>query len=120
MLQGKGPYTILAPTDKAANIEALKSKSPARVQNLVNSHILKGRIKSNALGNFKSVQTWNGRTLRVSKQKGTIHVGPATVVREDIICSNGVIQVVNAVMVPRGETVADHKKAPETKIKKKK
>ncbi len=115
MLQGKGPFTILAPTDKAANIEALKG---SKVQDAVYSHILKGKIKSNELDNYKVVQTWNGHTLHVSKQKGVIHVGRAKIIREDIVCSNGVIQVVDAVIVPKGD--AEHKKPPETKSKKKK
>jgi uncharacterized surface protein with fasciclin (FAS1) repeats len=118
-LRGKGPFTILAPTDKAANIEALKSKSGAKLQDVVESHILKGKIKSGELDNVKSVQTWNGHTLHVSKHKGVIHVGRAGIIREDIVCSNGVIQVVDAVITPKGEA-AEHKKQAETKTKKKK
>jgi uncharacterized surface protein with fasciclin (FAS1) repeats len=118
MLKGKGPFTILAPKDTAANIDALKGKNGARLQDVIYSHILKGKFRSDELDNLKSVQTWNGHTLRVSKQKGVLHIGKAGIRREDIVCSNGVIQVVDAVIVTKGET-AEHKKQAEPKKKKK-
>ncbi len=119
MLKGKGPFTILAPTDKAANIEALKGKNGARLQDVLYTHILKGKLKSNELDNLKVVQTWNGHTLHVHKEKGVLHIGRAGIVRDDIICGNGVIQVVDAVIVPKGET-PEHNKQAEPKSKKKK
>jgi uncharacterized surface protein with fasciclin (FAS1) repeats len=119
MLKSKGPFTILAPTDKAANIEALKGKNGARLQDVVNSHILKGKLRSDELDNLKSVQTWNGHTLRVHKVKGVLHIGKAGIRREDIVCANGVIQVVDAVIVPGGKE-DEHKPAEAKHTKKKK
>jgi len=100
MLRGKGPYTLIVPSDRAPGAAQLKAKSSRRLQSEVYGHILKGKYKSADLKGMKVVQTWNGERLRVSSAKGRVTIGQAAVVR-DIVCANGVIQVVDAEVVSR-------------------
>ncbi len=115
MLRGKGPYTIIAPTDRAAGIDTLKGK---KLQDTLYAHILKGRIEYGEIKNMKSVQTWNGRILRIHTEGGKLHVGRAGISKSDIEASNGVILIADAVVGSGGgKPSTPHKKQPADKPK---
>ncbi|MFA5865499.1 MAG: fasciclin domain-containing protein [Phycisphaerae bacterium] len=126
MLRGKGPYTIMAPTDRAfAKLpkgtldDLMKPKNRTELQNLLYAHIFKGELTLAELKNVKSIQTWNGHTLRVRSENDGIYVGKAKVGKMDIVTGNGVVHSVNAVIMPKSKGAVTHKKSSEAKHKQK-
>ena len=104
-LQGKGPFTVFAPTDAAfakvpkATLAALaKNKSELRAVLLY--HVAAGRLTANKVVQAKSVKTLQGGSLKVRVSKGAVTVGGARVVTANIAASNGVIHVINKVLIP--------------------
>ena len=105
-LQAKGPYTVFAPTDAAfakvpkATLQAL-AKDKAKLRAVLLYHVAKGRITAAKVVKLRSVKTLNGRSLKVRVSHGTVAIGGARVVTADIGASNGVIHVINTVLIPR-------------------
>jgi uncharacterized surface protein with fasciclin (FAS1) repeats len=105
-LEGKGPFTVFAPTDAAfakvpkSVLNSLKhNRSELRAVLLY--HVLKGKITAAKLVKLHSVKTLNGQSLTVHVNNGTVTVGGATVIKANIAASNGVIHVINRVLIPR-------------------
>ena len=105
-LEGKGPFTVFAPTDAAfakvpkATLAALmKDKSKLRAVLLY--HVLAGKITAAKLEKMHSVKTLNGQSLTIKVMGGTVMVGDATVTKANVAASNGVIHVINKVLIPR-------------------
>lgn len=104
-LKGKGPFTVLAPTDKAfakipkADLEALL-KDKAKLTAVLTYHVVPGKImaKDVKVGQFKSLQ---GSNLIVATNYGTVTVNNAKVIKTDIEASNGVIHVIDSVILPK-------------------
>ncbi len=104
-LQGKGPFTLFAPTDAAfakvpaSTLEALaKNKSELRAVLLY--HVVSGRLTASKVVAAKSVKTLEGGSLKVRSSNGAVTVGGARVVEANISASNGVIHVINKVLIP--------------------
>jgi transforming growth factor-beta-induced protein len=107
-LKGEGPFTVFAPSDSAfANLpegtveNLLKDKTA--LQSVLTYHVIPGRVLSSDLpaGATKKVQTVNGQMLTVSKdEKGNVMVDGAQVANADIITGNGVIHVIDSVVLP--------------------
>ena len=104
-LQAKGPYTVFAPTDAAfakvpkATLQAL-AKDKAKLRAVLLYHVAKGRVTAAKVVKLHSVKTLNGRSLKVRVSHGTVTIGGARVIRADIGASNGVIHVINKVLIP--------------------
>ena len=104
-LKGKGPFTVFAPTDEAfaklsaGTLEALlndKQKlSAVLTYHVVPGQVLAAQVKPGA------VKTVQGQSLTVSTMGGAVMVDNAKVVKTDIAASNGVIHVIDAVIVPK-------------------
>lgn len=105
-LEGKGPFTVFAPTD-AAFAKVPKSTLAALAHNRNNLravllyHVLKGNITAAKLVKLHSVRTLNGQSLSVHLTHGAVTVGGAKVIKANITASNGVIHVINQVLIPR-------------------
>jgi uncharacterized surface protein with fasciclin (FAS1) repeats len=105
-LQGKGPFTVFAPTDAAfakvpkATLQAL-AKDKAKLRAVLLYHVLKGKLTAAKLAKLHSVRTLNGQSLKVRVSHGTVTVGGARVISADVGASNGVIHVINKVLIPR-------------------
>jgi uncharacterized surface protein with fasciclin (FAS1) repeats len=105
-LEGKGPFTVFAPTD-AAFAKVPKSTLAAlahdrdKLRAVLLYHVLKGKITAAKLIKLHSVRTLNGQSLRVRVTNGVVTVGGARVVKANITASNGVIHVINQVLIPR-------------------
>ena len=104
-LKGKGPFTVFAPTDEAfakipkADLDALlmdKSKLTA----VLTYHVVPGKIQSKDIkpGNVKTVQ---GSELTIAKTSGGVTVDAAKVTSADIVADNGVIHVIDTVLMPK-------------------
>ena len=105
-LQGKGPYTVFAPTDAAfakvpkATLDAL-GKDKAKLRAVLLYHVAKGKLTAAKVVKRSSVKTLNGQRVRVRVRDGKVYVGGARVTTADVRASNGVIHVINKVLIPR-------------------
>ena len=107
-LKGKGPFTVFAPADPAfaalpaGTVDGLLKDVPA-LKGVLTYHVVSGRILAEdiPLNATKKVPTANGRELTVSRDRdGNVTVNGAKVVSADILAGNGVIHVVDAVLLP--------------------
>ena len=104
-LQGKGPFTVFAPTDAAfakvpkATLAAL-GKNKAKLKAVLLYHVAKGKVASGQVVKLKSVKTLQGGSLSIKVAGGKVYVGGARVVKPDVMASNGVIHVINKVLIP--------------------
>jgi len=119
-LSGKGPFTVFAPTDEAfAKLgkqkisELLEPKNKQMLADILTYHVVSGAVKSDAAAKLSFAPTVEGSAIRVEAgaKKGTLTVDGANVVKTDILCSNGVIHVIDAVILPRPNIVATAKNA---------
>jgi uncharacterized surface protein with fasciclin (FAS1) repeats len=105
-LEGKGPLTVFAPTDAAfaklprATVTALEHNR-AKLRAVLLDHVVKGRITAAQLVKRHSVKTLNGKSLKVRVKNGVVTVGGVRVIKTNIAASNGVIHVINGVLIPR-------------------
>jgi uncharacterized surface protein with fasciclin (FAS1) repeats len=105
-LQGKGSFTVFAPTDRAfskvpkATLDAL-GKDKAMLRSVLLYHVAKGKLPAAKVVKRKSIRTLNGQRVRVRVRGGKVFVGGARVTTPDVVASNGVIHVINRVLIPR-------------------
>jgi len=105
-LEGKGPFTVFAPTDAAfAKVPkatlAVLEHNRSKLRAVLLYHVLKGKLTAAQLVKLHSVKTLNGQSLSVRVQDGTVFVNGARVVKANIAASNGVIHAINQVLSPR-------------------
>ena len=106
-LKGKGPFTVFAPTDAAfAKLpagtieELLKPENKAKLTRILTSHVVAGSVGSAQVVKMKSAKALSGVTLDIKTSGSSVMVDNATVVKTDIAASNGVIHVIDTVIVP--------------------
>ena len=111
-LKGKGPFTVFAPTDEAfaklpeGTVETLlKPENKAKLAAILTCHVAVGKAKIKEAAMFKSTQTVNGAsfTIAVNLTDGSVYIGDAKVIKTDIQCSNGVIHVIDSVLMPEAK-----------------
>ncbi len=104
-LKSAGPFTVFAPTDDAfkklpaGTIEALL-KDTDKLKGILTYHVVAGKVLAADVVKLKSAKTVEGQSVKISAKGGKVTVGAATVVKTDIICDNGVIHVIDAVLLP--------------------
>ena len=104
-LDGSGPFTVFAPTDAAfdalpaGTVEALL-QDPQTLASILTYHVVSGRVEAAQVVNLNSATTLNGAAVTISVDGGVVRVDDATVVQTDIQASNGVIHVIDAVILP--------------------
>jgi len=105
VLQGEGPFTVFAPTDEAfaklpaGTVEALLADKDALIR-VLTYHVVAGDVTSAAVVNLTSAQTVAGIAAPIEVRMGNVYVAGAKVVTADIRASNGVIHVIDTVMLP--------------------
>ncbi len=106
-LKGPGPFTVFAPTDDAfAKLppgtldDLLKPENKGKLTAILTYHVVPGAVTSRQVTNLKEAKTVNGSTLQVSTRDGKVMINNADVVKPDIETSNGVIHVIDAVLLP--------------------
>ena len=104
-LQGEGPFTVFAPTDDA--FAALPEGAlddlladPEALANVLTYHVVDGDVASTDLSDGMEVEALNGDTLTITIDGDTVKVNDATVTTADIETSNGVIHVIDTVLLP--------------------
>jgi uncharacterized surface protein with fasciclin (FAS1) repeats len=106
-LKGAGPFTVFAPTDEAfAKLPAgvlddlLKPENKAKLQAILTYHVVPGKVMASQVTGLTSAKTVNGKSLRIAVKDGTVMIDDARVVKTDIVTSNGVIHVIDSVVLP--------------------
>ena len=113
-LNGKGPFTVFAPTDAAfAKLPAgtlemlLKPENKAKLAAILTYHVVPGAVKAADVVKLKYAGTVNGQRVDIKVDGAKVTVDGAAVTDTDIACSNGVIHVIDAVILPVDGTVVD-------------
>merc|ERR1712170_131584 len=116
-LSSKGPFTVFAPTNEgfaalpAGTVDSLlKPENKAQLADILTYHVLGSEVKSTDLKPFQRVPTVEGKKLHVLAEGGKVLVGPSikelkTVVAADNAASNGVVHIIDGVMLPPAEAV---------------
>jgi uncharacterized surface protein with fasciclin (FAS1) repeats len=105
VLQGEGPFTVFAPTDEAfaklpaGTVEGLLADKEALIK-VLTYHVVSGKVMSDAVVNISSAETVAGIEAPVEVRMGDVFVGGAKVIKADVHTSNGVIHVIDTVMLP--------------------
>ena len=108
-LKGPGPFTVFAPTDAAfAKLPAgtvemlLKPENKAKLVAILTYHVVPGAVTAKDIaGKVREVKTVEGDVLVVDATGGTVKVDNASVVTADVMASNGVIHVIDTVVMPK-------------------
>ena len=107
-LKGPGPFTVFAPTDAAfaklpaGTVEALlKPENKAKLTRILTSHVVAGKVMAADAAKLTSAKAVSGDTLTVAAQGGSVMIDKAKVVKTDIAASNGVIHVIDTVILPK-------------------
>lgn len=107
-LQGKGPFTVFAPTDaafaklpKGTVEDLLKPENKEKLASILKYHVVAGSVLSKDVIGLESAKTVNGQSLSIKVKDGAVSIDGANVVKTDIACSNGVIHVIDTVVLPK-------------------
>jgi uncharacterized surface protein with fasciclin (FAS1) repeats len=106
-LKGQGPFTVFAPTDEAfAKLPAgtvndlLKPENKQKLQRILSYHVVPGRVSSADVEKLRTAKAVSGDTIDITVSGGTVEVDNARVVKTDIQASNGIIHVIDSVILP--------------------
>ena len=109
-LKGAGPFTVFAPTDEAfAKLPAgtldnlLRPENRATLRRILTYHVVAGKVMAADVMKMRSAKTVNGDSLAIATHNGGVMADNARVVKTDIAATNGVIHVIDAVMIPKDE-----------------
>ena len=106
-LKSKGPFTVFAPTDEAfaklpkGTVEnLLKPENKAQLVKILTYHVVSGNVKAADVVKLSSAKTVEGSEVKITVTDGKVKVDHASVVKADIATSNGVIHVIDSVILP--------------------
>ena len=107
-LKGPGPFTVFAPTDEAfAKLppgtleDLLKPENKARLQSILTYHVVAGNVLAKDVVKLDSARTVEGQSITITATDGGVMVDNAHVIKTDIVASNGVIHVIDSVILPK-------------------
>ena len=104
-LQGPGPFTVFAPTDAAfaklpaGTLEALL-KDRAKLAAILTYHVVAGRVEAKDVVKLTTANTVNGAPIAIKVMRGHVMINNATVTTADVRASNGVIHIIDTVILP--------------------
>ncbi|MCA8939575.1 MAG: fasciclin domain-containing protein [Planctomycetes bacterium] len=104
-LKGDGPFTVFAPTDEAfkkvpaATLEAL-GKDPEALKRVLTYHVVAGKVMKDQAVKLSSAKMVSGDEAKIELKDGAAYIADSKIVKTDILASNGVIHVVDSVMLP--------------------
>jgi len=107
-LKGPGPFTVFAPTDAAfAKLPAgtvetlLKPENRDKLTRILTSHVVAGKVMAADAAKLTSAKAVSGETLTIAARGGSVMIDKAKVVTADVAASNGVIHVIDTVILPK-------------------
>ncbi|WP_128860247.1 fasciclin domain-containing protein [Methanocella paludicola] len=105
-LKGAGPFTVFAPNDAAfkklpaGTLDAvLKDKN--KLTDILTYHVVPGKMPASDVAKQRSLKTLEGKPLSVDASGGNVMINDARVIQADIMCNNGVIHVIDSVLLPK-------------------
>ena len=111
-LKGKGPFTVFAPTDEAfaklpkGTVESLlKPENRDMLVSILTYHVVPGELDAGEVLGSKTLTTLNGQRVDISKKDASID--GVSIVKTDIECSNGIIHVIDEVILPQSDSILD-------------
>ncbi len=113
-LKGKGPFTVFAPTDEAfaklpkeTLADLLKPENKKKLVAILTYHVVPGSVMADKVVDLKFADTLNGQRVDIMAKGGKVMIDNANVIKTDIACSNGVIHVIDAVILPQTKDVVE-------------
>lgn len=106
-LKGPGPFTVFAPTDDAfaklppGTVDALL-QDPVKLKGILLYHVVPGRLTAADVVKHTELQTAQGATVKITVSSGKVMINNATVIQPDVSASNGIIHVIDTVLLPPG------------------
>ena len=106
-LSGPGPFTVFAPTNEAftalpAGVLANLLKNKAQLDNVLTYHVVAGAVRAEALKDGEKIKTLQGEELTVRIAGGDVFINSAKVTTADVTASNGVVHIIDGVLLPSG------------------
>jgi uncharacterized surface protein with fasciclin (FAS1) repeats len=104
-LKGQGPFTVFAPTDEAfakipeSDLKALLANK-AELTKILTYHVVSGKVTAAEVVKLSSAKTVEGEAIKIDTSHDGVKVNDANVIKTDIMASNGVIHVIDAVLLP--------------------
>lgn len=105
-LQGPGPFTVFAPTDDAfaklpaGTVDSLLKDIP-QLKKILTYHVVSGKVTAADVVKLTSANTVEGSSVNINASNGSVKVNDATVVTPDVAADNGVIHVIDTVLIPQ-------------------
>jgi uncharacterized surface protein with fasciclin (FAS1) repeats len=107
-LEGPGPFTVFAPTNEAfAKLppdtikNLLKPENKSQLADILKFHVIQGKVLSDSIKGSTKAKSLSGKELDISVKGSEVTVNGAHVIKADIVGSNGVIHVIDAVLIPK-------------------
>ena len=107
-LKGDGPFTVFAPTDEAfAKLPAgtvetlLKPENKEKLVAILKYHVVPGNVTSSQVAGMSEAKTVEGKSVKIKAADGKVMIDNATVTKADVAAKNGVIHVVDTVLIPQ-------------------
>ena len=107
-LKGPGPFTVFAPTDAAfaklppGTLDSLlKPENKAKLVSILTYHVVAGKVMEADVVKLKSAKTLEGESVTIKVKGGSVMINNAHVIKTDIETSNGVIHVIDTVLMPK-------------------
>lgn len=107
-LKGEGPFTVFAPTDEAfaklpegTVAELLKPENKDKLTAILTYHVVPGKVLARDVANMKLAKTVNGQSLSIMADAKGVRIDNANVAETDIVTANGVIHVIDEVVIPQ-------------------
>lgn len=106
-LKGDGPFTVFAPSDDAfaklpaGTVESLiLPENKDKLVSILTYHVVAGKVAAADVVKLTSAETVQGQSAKIAVRDGSVYVDDAAVVTADIICDNGIIHVIDSVIMP--------------------
>lgn len=107
-LSGEGPLTVFAPTDEAfeklpkGTVESLlKPENKEKLAAILKYHVVAGKYPASKVLQSDTIKTLQGNSLTVKQEAGAVMIDNAKVVATDVMCSNGIIHIIDTVVLPK-------------------
>ncbi|NJL35488.1 MAG: fasciclin domain-containing protein [Leptolyngbyaceae cyanobacterium RM2_2_4] len=104
-LKGAGPFTVFAPTDEAfaklpaGTVDALLKDIP-KLKKILTYHVVSGKVMASDVVKLKSATTVEGSDVKIDATNGSVKINDATVATADVAADNGVIHIIDTVLLP--------------------
>jgi len=106
-LKGDGPFTVFAPTNEAfaklpkGTVEdLLKPENKAKLAKILSYHVISGKVMSKDLKNGQMAKTVEGSEVKVTMMNGKVMINNANVIKADVMADNGVVHIIDTVIMP--------------------